>query len=75
MSFSYSKSTSKVFIILSGMLWLASTLVLYAQTKGEEFQPFMFSLDAKDLPKIAPDKNLEIQAIIMAQKGINDSLL
>ncbi len=75
MSYYNSKSTSKVFTILSGMLWLASTLVLFAQIKGEEFQPFMFSLEVNDVPKIKLNTKLEIEAIIIAQNGVNDSLL
>jgi len=75
MSDLYFKNKPKLFLLLSCILWLAGSLVLLAQTEKKTYQPFMFSLDVDDVSKIAPNPASEIEAIVTAQKPVNDSLL
>ncbi|WP_230080284.1 vanadium-dependent haloperoxidase [Winogradskyella marina] len=60
-------------LLLSCTLWLAFSMFLSAQIENQSYQPFMFTLESDDLSKMTSNSELDITAILEAQKQINDS--
>lgn len=75
MSYLSLRNKYRTFLFLSYIIFSSGSSFLTAQIEKKSYQPFMFSLDAEDLPKIATTANLEIEAIVTAQKSANDSAL